>query len=175
MNSDFIQRNKTMLGIALLLVIVGFFYVKFGMGPSDTQKLNSFNKQLVTLNAPLAVGVKNFDDNYKMSLHTALLRTLYVDAANLNIATKKTLASAQTALRVPVFKNKKVQTSVQDAHDMFLAYVNSLGTVTQNVIVLAQQNGFVAKLPPLVMPSTAKVTENINVAYETLGTPPPAK
>lgn len=175
MNSDFIQRNKTLLVVAFLVVIVAFFYVKFGMGPSDTQKLNGFNKHLAALNAPLTVGAKQFKDSYTMAMKTALLRSVYVDAASLNMAAKNTIASAKTSLQVPVFKNKDVQTAVQNAHDMFVVYVNSLGTATQNVIITAQRNGYVAKLPPLVLPTTATVTENIDAAYAALGTTPPAK
>lgn len=174
MVSDFVRRNKIILVVSILIVILGLS-VKFKMPLSDTQKLTGFNNNLMTLNAPVDMGVKKFKASYDMTIKTYTMRTVYMDALDLNLAAQKALRRTQIQLQVPGFRNKDAQAAVQNAHDLYVAYIKSLEVVSKNVITLAQNSGYAAKLSPLTLPSMDKVTENINAAYTALGNKPVTK
>jgi len=167
MVSGFIQRNKVILIIAVLVVIVGLS-ITFKMPLTDAQKFNEFQKNLTTINAPLSVGVKKFKASYEMTLKTYGMRTVYVDALGLNLAAQSAMKKIHTDLQVPSFKNQTAQAAVQNAHDLDVVYIKSLEAISKNVIILAQNSGFFAKVPPLTLPSTDKVMENMNAAYAAL-------
>lgn len=158
-----LDRNKIILGIIVLAIIVGF--ITWERMPSDLQKITEFNKQLVTVNAPLEAGVAKFSYSYKIAMGTNATTAVYFDAINLNLAAKQALSQSRTSLQVPQLRNKAAQIDIQHAHDFFVQYVLAVESMSQSVINIAKQNGFMAKFPPITLPTTNDASTSIEQAY----------
>ena len=164
-----LDRNKIILSTVVLAIIVGLFV--WERMPSDLQKITVFNKQLLAVNAPLDAGVTRFSNSYKIAMKTDATTAVYFDALSLNLAAKQALAQSRVSLTIPHLRNKTAQADIQHAHDFFVQYVLAIESVSQSVITITKQNGFMAKFPPIAMPSTNDVSVSLAHAYAALKAP----